>query len=289
MSFESLDKLRKEKKATRKKETKSGALSVDEKADIRRYIDMDMDPIEIAQKLDRTEATIRRCIEKELYDVEGSTKAELRERILQLRMKPDWKYIRQELTNDEVPMFEHEYAKVMLALQDDVSPIDEIHIVEFARCQVLKHRAMMEKKMGRDRIEKLRARVVEILEKDPKPSQDDLQEIDNAEREISQLTAAQTANSSEYKTHSDKSDTLFKMLKATRDQRIKSLDDNKRTTYIDVLKELAQEDKLERQGKLAALRIAATNKSRKKLTEPHTFADGEVCHPLLTAETYENG
>ena len=82
----------------------------------------------------------------------------------------------------------------------------------------------------------------------------------------------------------DKRQLVSKDLKATRDQRIKRIEDSK-SSWAGFLRALEDEEERERVGDDAELMKIAKDKSREKLGTFHTFIDGSIDRPLLNADT----
>ena len=77
---------------------------------------------------------------------------------------------------------------------------------------------------------------------------------------------------------------ISKDLKATREQRIKRIEDGK-SSWIGLIRMLEDEELREKQGREMEIMAMAVEKNKKLLSEYHQYADDSVDMPLLTPET----
>ena len=121
--------------------------------------------------------------------------------------------------------------------------------------------------------------------------------IRKAERDIARLTNLETQLSfarnsianytNEYTKLLNEQQKISKDLKATREQRIKRIEDGK-SSWIGLIRMLEDEQIREREGKEMEILKHATEKSRKELVEYHEYEDGVVDRPFLTPEDINN-
>jgi uncharacterized protein Smg (DUF494 family) len=79
---------------------------------------------------------------------------------------------------------------------------------------------------------------------------------------------------------------ISKDLKATREQRIKRIEDGK-SSWTGLIRMLEDEEIREREGKQMEILALATAKMKKKVTEFHEYNDGGIDKPFLTPESVE--
>ena len=77
---------------------------------------------------------------------------------------------------------------------------------------------------------------------------------------------------------------ISKDLKATREQRIKRIEDGK-SSWIGLIRMLEDEEIREKEGREMEIMAMAVDKNRKLISEYHNYADDTVDSPLLTPET----
>lgn len=78
---------------------------------------------------------------------------------------------------------------------------------------------------------------------------------------------------------------MYKDLKATREQRIEKLENNKQTLSSLVNKILRDPDFYEQEGKALEKMRMAMEQEKERLSDYHTYADGGVDIPFLTPDT----
>ena len=77
---------------------------------------------------------------------------------------------------------------------------------------------------------------------------------------------------------------ISKDLKATREQRIKRIEDGK-SSWIGLIRMLEDDDIREKEGREMVILNMATEKAKEKLQEYHSYQDSKVDRPLLTPES----
>jgi len=103
----------------------------------------------------------------------------------------------------------------------------------------------------------------------------------------SELTKAKvsdsTLNTEQNKLQQDKK-SLYKDLKATRDQRFSKIESGEKT-FMTLIKQMYEEKEREKEGTIAELIKISTEKQREKLSEWHNYGDGGLDMPLLNEDT----
>jgi DNA repair exonuclease SbcCD ATPase subunit len=123
------------------------------------------------------------------------------------------------------------------------------------------------------------------LEKRQDSDQQDKEMIFNLERQIASLRAAKESLSREFKDLQTKKASMYKDLKATREQRIEKLENNKQTLASLVNKILRDPDFYEQEGKAIEKMRLAMEKEKERLSDYYTYADGTVDIPFLNSDT----
>jgi len=108
--------------------------------------------------------------------------------------------------------------------------------------------------------------------------------IINYENQIASLRGIQEGKSKEYSELNKSHVALMRELKATRDQRINKIEDTKRT-WLDVIKQFAEEDYRLGQGRQNELVKLAVQKEGSRLADYHKFQNGELDRPILNSDT----
>ena len=112
--------------------------------------------------------------------------------------------------------------------------------------------------------------------------------IYNLERQIAVSRAAQESLTREYKDLQTKKASMLKDLKATREQRIKRLEDSKQTFIGWVRNLMSNPDTRRELGiEMEKMRLAMKEEER-RLSNYHQYEDGGVDQPFLTPDTVKD-
>lgn len=144
---------------------------------------------------------------------------------------------------------------------------------------------MKERRKHIEEIEKLQKQI--NSEYDLDEDLRDINKLANLEQQIAYARNSIGQYTTEYTKLLGEQKAINQSLKATRDQRIKKIEDSK-TTFAGLLRALDDEELRKRMGDDAELMKLAKDKSKKKLSEYHLFANGELDQPLLTPESIES-
>ena len=79
---------------------------------------------------------------------------------------------------------------------------------------------------------------------------------------------------------------ISKDLKATREQRIKRIEDGK-SSWTGLIRMLEDEETREKEGRQMEIISMATEKYKQQLSNYHSFQDNTIDKPLLTPDTVE--
>jgi hypothetical protein len=141
---------------------------------------------------------------------------------------------------------------------------------------------MAEQKRARQDVERLQSQIDDEYAKSD--DNRDMALINSLESQLSFARTAIPAFASEYVKLIEKKGAISKDLKATRDQRVKRIEDSK-SSWAGFIKALEDESFRERTGDTIELEKLAKDKKAKELGEYHTYIDGKIDRPLLNAET----
>ena len=112
--------------------------------------------------------------------------------------------------------------------------------------------------------------------------------IFNLERQIAVARAAQEALGRDYKDLQVKKSAMLKDLKATREQRIKRLEDSKQTFISWVSNLMTNPDIRQEIGTEMEKMRLSINKEKERLSEWHQYEDKLVDQPFLTPDTVKD-
>lgn len=262
---------------------KRGALSDEEKVIIRALCkELTID--EIARTINRTtEPVLKYMHEQKLSSKEMDNLSY--ERIAlryRLRARPYYYELEKQLMKEELVYFEDSWIRYIEQFNNDITHSEELQVKEAIVLQVLISRTLSEKKNQLDEINRLQAELSAELSLD-----DDLRDTSrliSLESSLASARAALAAYTGEYSKLLDKLKDINRDLKITRDQRKKTVEDNK-GTWASLMKQLEDEEFARRTGEHIEVMRVAKDRAKQMLSEPHLYADGKIDIPILTPET----
>ena len=261
---------------------KRGQLSLDEEQYIRENIGV-LSVEQIAETLNRTVAPIKRYVtENNLANSEN--KAEIETLRLKLHSKTFWPEIIRQFDEDsgELKYFEDTWIGLIRQFREDVLPAEELQIKQFITIDILINRSMKERKRHIAATEKLQQEVDK--EYDKPEDQRDIPRLTNLETQLSFARNSIANYTNEYTKLLNEQQKISKDLKATREQRIKRIEDGK-SSWIGLIRMLEDEVVREKEGREMEILRMATDKSLSHMQSYHEYADGTVDRPFLTPES----
>ena len=264
---------------------KRGQLSTDEQNFIRDNIGS-MNIEDIATALNRSTKPVQRYIvdHKLSFDPEENiTDQNLK---LKLHAKTFWSEITRQFDEQtgELEYFENTWIGLVKQFREDVLPAEELQIKQFITIDILINRSMKERKRHIAETETLQRKVDEEYSK---PEEDrDIPKLANLETQLSFARNSIASYTNEFTKLLSEQQKISKDLKATREQRIKRIEDGK-SSWVGLIRMLEDEVLREKEGKEMEILSLATQKAKEKLYENHQFQDGKVDQPILTPESIE--
>lgn len=263
---------------------KRGQLSLDEEKYIKDHISV-KDPEEIANDLNRSIKPINRYIdENQLYNLDEQKDNDILKR--KLHSKTFWNEIVKQFDEDsgELEYFENTWISLIKQFREDVLPAEEIQIKQFITIDILINRSMKERKRHISATEKLQTEVDKEYSRTE--DQRDIQRLTSLETQLSFSRNSIANYTNEYTKLLNEQQKISKDLKATREQRIKRIEDGK-SSWFGLIRMLEDEELREKEGREMEILSIATDKARKKLFEYHSYADNNVDKPFLNSESVE--
>ena len=264
---------------------KRGKLSLDEMKFIREsYGKLTIQ--QIAHHLNRTEEPIQKYVKEnnlsiiDMSDVQRDNEI-LRQKLYAKTFYPEIKRQFDE-GSGELRYFEDTWINLIKQFREDVLPTEESQIKEFITIEILINRSMQDRKAHIAEMDKLQKQIDIEYNKD----EDD--------RDLAKLTALETNLTFTRNTLSNYTNEFTKLLnekqkiskdlKATREQRIKRIEEGK-SSWAGLIRMLEDELVREKEGREMEILAMASDKYRDKLSDFHTYLDNTVDQPLLTPET----
>jgi len=263
---------------------KRGQLSLEEEKFIRENLVV-LSVEEIAEALNRNPDPINRYIkENNITSNENSKDLEILKR--KLHTKTFWSEIIRQFDKDsgELEYFEDTWVGLIQQFREDVLPAEELQIKQFITIDILINRSMKERKRHIAETDKLQQLVDKEYEKPE--DQRDIPKLANLETQLSFARNSIANYTNEYTKLLNEQQKISKDLKATREQRIKRIEDGK-SSWIGLIRMLEDESIREKEGREMEILAIATEKNKNKLQEYHQYQDGIVDKPFLTPDTIE--
>ena len=264
---------------------KRGQLSLDEEQFIRDNItSLSID--DIAIKLNRNNAPIQRYIKENQLLVNDQDKNSNELLKYKLYSKTFWPEILRQFDSDsgELEYFENTWIGLIKQFREDVLPAEELQIKQFITIDILINRSMKERKRHISETEKLQTLVDKEYSKPE--DQRDIPKLANLETQLSFARNSIANYTNEYTKLLNEQQKISKDLKATREQRIKRIEDGK-SSWTGLIRMLEDELVREKEGREMEILSMAAEKTFKKLSEYHTYQDNNLDKPFLTPDTIE--
>lgn len=260
---------------------KRGQLALDEEKFIRDNINS-LSVEAIALQLNRNVDPINRYIEEnKLYAIDEKNENDVLKR--KLHSKTFWNEIIRQFDEDsgELQYFEDTWVGLIKQFREDVLPAEELQIKQFITIDILINRSMKERKRHISETEKLQKLVDKEYEKPE--DQRDIPKLANLETQLSFARNSIASYTNEYTKLLNEQQKISKDLKATREQRIKRIEDGK-SSWVGLIRMLEDELIREKEGREMEILAMATEKAKENLYEYHTYADNLVDSPILSPE-----
>lgn len=268
------------------KTIKRGRLSAEEKKQIEALCETKSD-VEIGKILRRPAESVQSYRVEFLTNNPGlaskkNQHVELRE---ELHAHYQWESFKKEFGPDELIHFEHSYIEWVSQFGGNVLASERKQIFQAITIELFMARHNRERQSVQSDIDRMERMVsIEFSLKAP-------EDMTPAEREkvtaitaqINSLRATTQSKTREYKDLSDRYSAITKELKGLRQQRIDRIDVEGKN-FIGVLKNLEDEELRNRTGTDMLIMNHAIDKEFERLSQYHTYMNGEVDFPLNTPE-----
>jgi hypothetical protein len=239
---------------------------------------------EIAAALNRNAAPIQKFIEKNnlLQPQEDRVDTEILK--VKLRSKSFWSEVCKQFDKEsgELDYFENTWVNLIKQFREDVLPAEELQIKQFITIDILINRSMKERKRHIAETEKLQKQV--DFEYEMPESDRDTAKLANLETQLSFARNSIASYTNEYTKLLSEQQKISKDLKATREQRIKRIEDGK-SSWTGLIRMLEDEDIREKEGRQLEILKMATNKFKNDLYDLHEYQDQELDRPILNSDS----
>lgn len=266
---------------------RKGRISKEEERYIKDNLHIGLNPL--CKNLDRDPESVEEFIKKKVAKNEFERPRwmgkpqEHEQAQYDLMFRPYWIELKQQFTDDELKLFQYHWARIISQFKDDVIPTEELQVVDLIKLELLMNRALKYNKNNGDQIRALEALILQERQRDS--DQIDKDNIFNMERQAASLKASQESLNRDYRELQTKKSSMLKEMKATREQRVKRLEDSK-TNFAGWMTYLMNNPEITKEygSEMEKMRLAM-DKERERLSEYHKYNDDMVDQPFLTPET----
>lgn len=186
-----------------------------------------------------------------------------------------------QFTEKELEVFEYHWLNTSRQFNDDIMHTEEMQIIDMIKFEVLMNRLLNQESEINNNISDLN----EKLQNERNKRTPDIEIIKSYSIQIESLYRSLGQTQKEYNENHKSKTQIYQSLKATRDQRLKTIESSKET-FIDWVKSLIKNPSLRRElGKDMEKHRIATEVEYKRLSDFHTYADGQVDVPILNSDT----
>ena len=244
----------------------------------------EMSNLEIATHLDRDPVSVQSYIKEKI----GNNTLDDREieALHDLQSRPFWKDLQKQFDEEELQSLLYHWSRIITQFRDDVLPTEELQIIDAIKLEILMNRALIGQQTNMRSIGEYEELVT--VEKSKSLEVQDKDYIYNLERQIAVCRAAQDSLTREYKDLQTKKASMLKDLKATREQRIKRLEDSKQTFIGWVRNLMSNPETRQQMGTDMEKMRLAMEAEKKRLSEYHKYEDGNIDQPFLTPDTVKD-
>jgi len=235
---------------------------------------------QIASELDRDVSSIDNFI---LTKAKNSS---LVEATYDLKGRPYWIDLKEQFSESELNMFVYHWGRIIGQFRDDVLPTEELQVIDAIKLEILMNRALKDQQKTAKDIAELEKTIED--EKNKSIDDQDRDYIMNLERQAAIYRASVETLSKDYKELGTKKSGMLKDLKATREQRVKRLEDSKQS-FVGWVKYIMEDPDFRSEVgiNMEKMRLSA-EEERKRLSEYYEYEDGAVDQPLLTPESVKD-
>lgn len=238
---------------------------------------------EIAATLDRDPVSVSSFIKRKYkYNISGEEQA-----AYELEERPFWREIENQFSQTELETFKYLWSKIVAQFRDDVVATEELQILDLVKLELLMNRSLSQNRENSSQIEEYQRMSAQERERsDGSTESRDL--IFNLDKQVASLKASQESLNRDYRELQTKKSALLKDMKATREQRVKRLEESKASFTGWVANLMSSPETLKKYGiEMEKMRLSM-QKEQERLSAYHKYADGIVDQPMLTPETVKD-
>ena len=262
----------------RVKNMKKGRLSLGEQEFINDNYET-MNARGIAEELNRDPKSIAKYLKEKCrvgLSREEAASYELEDRLC-------WKELIQQFEASELELLKDNWGKIISQFKDDVTPTEEMQVLDLVKLDILMNRCLKQNREAVSQMSQLNTLVNEERSRDKDQQDSDM--IFMLERQVATLLSSQENVNKDYRELQTKKNAMMKEMKATREQRVKRIEDSQKSFTGWIIHLMTNPQIAEGYGiQMEKMRLAMY-KERDRLSELHTYTDGMIDQPFLTPDT----
>lgn len=245
----------------------------------------------IAKDLLRNPKSIRKYIvDNDIHSQDVHIVDEDEAKIIRSLHKTDWwSSTLSQLEDKEIALFESLWARMYKQFDYDVLPTEGLQLRKYITLEIMKDRALARLKNNEKLLREIEEDYQAELEKAPNDRDREL--VRSYREQISNAKNATPTYNKEFQELCKEQSNVEKGLSGSRDQRIKTIQDATKN-WSNILRLLEDPAVRKKQGQYIEIMRQAFKKEMNRLTNLHTYVDGEIDTPILSGkleEYYESG
>ena len=203
-----------------------------------------------------------------------------------LTVRPYWAELQKQFTEDELKLFKYHWARIISQFKDDVIPTEEMQVVDLIKLELLMNRSLESTKQN---VQQVSEAEIEIeRQKGISIEHQDIEKIMSLERLVATLRGSMESLNKDYRELQTKKNSMLKEMKATREQRVKRLEDSKHN-FSSWLAHLATNPDITKEyGAMMEKMRMSMEKEKERLSQFHKYTDETVDQPFLTPDTVKD-
>lgn len=262
---------------------KTGRWSNEEISQTKDYIEQGLSYEQIEARINRPANTIKQMVEQKLMmNISDDAKLVI-EVEYDIKNSPEWRELCKQIDIEEQNTFLHHWREIVAQFDNDVTHTEKLQIIDVVRTEILINRVLSKIHEYNQMIET--NKLLHKLEMDKDFVERDPNQLIEFQKKIGDSMNAIGALNREYKDLCDRKSAILKEIKGTRDQRVKRIEESKETLtgfMAALISDIQLRSKL---GLYMEKFRIAKDVEFERLSEYHTYEDGQVEQPLLSAES----
>jgi hypothetical protein len=237
---------------------------------------------DMSRQLEKNPITVRKyCIEKLGFSDDEKIAIAAK---FDIKKSPIWDEMKLQLSDQELDAFMYHWQNLMVQFKHDALATERQQMVEVVRLEILINRVMRKLKDTDVMLKDTRDEIV----REKESGQPDQGKIARLEMLISGLYTAHQTLAKEYQDLLQRKQSILKEIRGTREQRIKRIEDSKETIQTWMSSILDNPEYRKSLGIEMKKQQLALYRELERLSDYHTYEDGQVEQPLLNSDTIKD-